>query len=194
MMRPGKSRADGREHADSTGKGIMRKVKLLIGRILYLGASRLPESFSWINIGQKQIRAFCGKLILAKCGKKVNIEKGASFPSSVELGDYSGIGVRAQINGKVIIGKNVMMGPDVCIYVINHAFDRTDIPMNMQGFAPEKPVIIEDDVWIGARVIILPGVHIGIGAVIGAGAVVTKDVPDYAVVGGNPARILKMRQ
>lgn len=172
----------------------MRKIKLLIGRILYLGASHLPASFYWINIGQKQIRAFCGKLILAKCGRNVNIEKGASFPSSVELGDNSGIGIRAQINGKVIIGKNVMMGPDVCIYVRNHAFDRTDVPMNRQGFAPEKPVVIEDDVWIGARVIILPGVHIGTGVVIGAGAVVTKDVPDYAVVGGNPARILKMRK
>ena len=172
----------------------MRKIKLLIGRILYLGASHLPASFFWINIGQKQIRAFCGKLILEKCGKGVNIEKGANFPSSMELGDYSGIGIRAQINGKVIVGKNVMMGPDVCIYVRNHAFDRTDIPMNLQGFAPEKPVVIEDDVWIGARVIILPGVHIGTGAVLGAGAVVTKDVPDYAVVGGNPARILKMRK
>lgn len=172
----------------------MRKIKLLIGRILYLGASHLPESFFWINIGQKQIRAFCGKLILEKCGKCVNIEKGANFPSSAELGDNSGIGIRAQINGKVVIGKNVMMGPDVCIYARNHAFDRTDIPMNLQGFAPEKPVVIEDDVWIGAKVIILPGVHIGTGAVIGAGAVVTKDVPDYAIVGGNPARILKMRK
>ena len=112
----------------------------------------------------------------------------------MELGDNSGIGIRAQINGKVIIGNNVMMGPDVCIYVRNHAFDRTDIPMNLQGFTPEKPVVIEDDVWIGARVIILPGVHIGTGAVIGVGAVITKNVPDYAVVGGNPARILKMRK
>ena len=172
----------------------MRKIKLLIGRIFYLGASNLPGSFARVNIGQKQIRALCGKMILSKCGKKVNIEKGASFTSSVELGDHSGIGIRAQINGKVIIGKNVMMGPDVCIYAINHAFDRTDIPMNLQGVTPEKPVAIGDDVWIGARVIILPGVHIGTGAVIGAGAVVTKDVPDYAVVGGNPARILKLRK
>lgn len=172
----------------------MPKIKLLLGRILYLGASHLPESFFWINIGQKQIRAFCGKLILSKCGKNVNIEKGAIFPSSAELGDNSGIGIRAQINGKVIIGKNVMMGPDVCIYAINHAFNRVDIPMNFQGFAPEKPVVIGDDVWIGARVIILPGIRIGTGVVIGAGAVVTRDVPDYAVVGGNPARILKMRK
>jgi maltose O-acetyltransferase len=133
-------------------------------------------------------------LILSKCGKDVNIEKGAAFPSSVELGNNSGIGIRAQINGKTIIGKNVMMGPDVCIYARNHAFDRVDIPMNLQGFALEKQVVIGDDVWIGARVIILPGVHIGTGAVIGAGVVVTKDVPNYAVVGGNPAHILKMRK
>ena len=179
-----------------TGKvygGSMRKIKLLIGRILYLFASHLPESYYWINFGQKQIRAFCGKLILEKCGRGVNIEKGANFPSSAELGDNSGIGIRAQINGKVIIGKSVMMGPDVCIYAINHATDRVDIPINLQGVAPEAPVVIGDDVWIGARAIILPGVHVGAGAVIGAGAVVTKDVPDYAVVGGNPARILKMR-
>lgn len=174
--------------------GIMRKVKLLIGRIVYLFASHLPASFFWINIGQKQIRAFCGKLILTRCGKCVNIEKGAELSSSVELGDYSGIGIRARIGGRTIIGKHVMMGPDVSIYVRNHMYDRTDIPMDQQGFSDERPVIIDDDVWIGARVIILPGVHIGTGAVIGAGAVVTKDVPDYAVVGGNPARILKMRK
>lgn len=172
----------------------MRKIKLLISRILYLFASLLPSSFFWVNIGQKQIRAFCGKLILTQCGKCVNIEKGAVFSSSVELGDYSGIGIRSQIGGRTIIGKHVMMGPDVSIFVRNHVFSRTDIPMDQQGFSEEKPVTIADDVWIGAKVIILPGVHIGTGAVIGAGAVVTKDVPDYAVVGGNPARILKMRK
>ena len=53
--------------------GIMRKIKLLIGRVLYLFASHLPESFFWLNIGQKQIRAFCGKLILEKCGKGVKL-------------------------------------------------------------------------------------------------------------------------
>jgi maltose O-acetyltransferase len=66
--------------------------------------------------------------------------------------------------------------------------------MNKQGIDVERPIVIDDDVWIGARVIILPGVHIGTGAVIGAGAVVTKDVPAYAVVGGNPARVIKMRK
>ena len=129
-----------------------------------------------------------------KVRKRVNIEKCAVFPSCVELGDFSGIGVRAQISGKVTIGKNVMMGPDVCIYARNHAYDRLDIPMNRQGFAPEQPIVIGDDVWIGARVIILPGVKVGTGSIVGAGAVVTKDVPDYAVVGGNPAHVIKMRK
>jgi len=86
-----------------------------------------------------------------------------------------------------------MMGPDVMIYTQNHRFDRIDIPMIEQGNTEPKPVVIEDDVWIAARSIILPGVTIGKGAVIAAGAVVTKDVPPYTVVGGVPARKIKLR-
>ena len=65
--------------------------------------------------------------------------------------------------------------------------------MCQQGFSDSKPVRIGDDVWIGMRVTILPGVTVGSHCIIGAGAVVTKDVPDYAIVGGNPARILRTR-
>ena len=172
----------------------MRTLKIITGKFLYFFFSKLPSSFSRIKVGQKCLRGFCGKLILVKCGKNVNIEKGAKFSPSVELGNNSGIGINAHLDGKVIIGNDVMMGPDVCIFVRNHKFDRTDIPMNMQGATIERPVIIGDDVWIGARVIILPGVKIGNGAIIGAGSVVTKDVPDYAIVGGNPAEIKKYRK
>lgn len=66
--------------------------------------------------------------------------------------------------------------------------------MCQQGLSEPRPVLIEDDVWIGARVIILPGVKVGKGSVIGAGSVVTKDVMPYTVVGGNPARVLKGRE
>ena len=86
------------------------------------------------------------------------------------------------------------MGPECIIYTRNHAFSRTDIPMREQGFSEEKPVYIGDDVWIGGRVTILPGVHIGKGAIVGAGAVVTKDVPEYSIVGGNPAKIIRFRK
>ena len=125
--------------------------------------------------------------------QNINIEKGAEFDPEIKIGDNSGIGVDCMLSGKIIIGKNVMMAQQCIMYSYSHAFDRLDIPMCEQGFEEETPLIIGDDVWIGARVIILPGVKIGNHAILGAGAVVTKDVPDYAVVGGSPARILKMR-
>lgn len=173
----------------------MGKLKKIVGFGLYRGiAKHLPPSQFFVNIGQKQLRAFCGKLILAKCGKNVNIEKGAVFSSKVELGDRSGIGVDADIKGKCVIGNNVMMGPQCIIYTRNHKFDDVSIPMREQGFQEEKPVYIGDDVWIGSRVTILPGVKIGSHSIIGAGAVVTKDVPEWAIVGGNPAVVKKFRK
>ncbi len=172
----------------------MRKIKIAIGRILYgLIAKHLPISYNFLGGGGKCMRRLCGKLILLKCGKNVNIEKGAVFSSHVSLGDNSGIGICASVGGEVQIGDNVMMGPHCTFYSRNHAFDRTDIPMCQQGFQEEKPIIIGNDVWIGGHVIILPGVHVGNGAIIGAGAVVTKDVPDCAIVGGNPAKVIKYR-
>ena len=86
-----------------------------------------------------------------------------------------------------------MMGTDVNIITRNHRFDRTDIPMMEQGFEEERPVYIGNDVWIGDRVLILPGVHIGDGSIIAAGAVVTKDVPPYSIVAGVPARKIRDR-
>jgi maltose O-acetyltransferase len=132
-------------------------------------------------------------LIHKSCGSNVNIEIGAEFDSNVTLGNNSGIGIRAIIGREVYIGDDVMMGPECIIYTANHRFDRIDIPMREQGFLDIKPVVIGNDVWIGGRVIILPGVRIGDGAIIGAGAVVSKDVPPYAIVGGVPAKVLKYR-
>ena len=108
------------------------------------------------------------------------------------MGENSGLGINARVTGPLTIGSDVMIGPDVMIFTQNHETERLDIPMRLQT-APKKPVSIGDDVWIAARAIILPGVKIGRGAIIGAGAVVTKDVPEYAVVGGSPARIIKFR-
>ena len=169
-------------------------IKKCIGFFLYnFIAKAMPISNSKINIGQRKFRAFCGRLILKKCGRNVNIEKGAVFSSRVSLGDNSGIGKKAILQGEVIIGDNVLMGPECIIYTRNHCFDRIDIPIREQGYNAEEPVVIGNDVWIGGRVIILPGVHIGNHSIIGAGAVVSKDVPDYAIVAGVPAKVLKYR-
>ena len=88
--------------------------------------------------------------------------------------------------------EKVMMAPYVALIAANHNVSRTDVPMNQQG-AYEKQITIEDDVWIGYGAKILAGVTVGKGAVIGAGAVVTKNVAPYAVVGGIPAKEIKMR-
>ena len=171
----------------------MRSLKIAFGKFLYLFAKWLPVSYQILGGFGQRMRKICGKLILVSCGKNVNIERGAVFSSHVSLGDNSGIGINASRTGSVIIGKNVMMGPYCTMYSRNHAFSRMDVPMCEQGYQPEEPIVIEDDVWIGGHVIILPGVHISKGAIIGAGAVVTKDVPEYAIVGGNPAKIIKFR-
>jgi maltose O-acetyltransferase len=171
-----------------------KKIRKTLALMCYYSLGRfLPES-SHSTISKKIRGGLCG-IIFKKCGKNVNVEKGAyfGFGSSVEIGDNSGIGINCHIYGPVSIGCDVMMAPDVVILTKNHKYDRLDIPMRLQGATEVKPVIIKDDVWIGIRSIILPGVEISKGVIVGAGSVVTKNIPEYAVVGGSPAKIIKLR-
>lgn len=174
---------------------MVKNVKKIAGIVLFRAAARyLPASYRKLAGGfSKRFRAFCTRLMLDECGSNVNIEKGADFPLNIKIGNNSGIGKDSIVGAYTQIGDNVMMGEACFIYTRNHKTDRLDIPMCSQGFDEYKPVIISDDVWIGARVTILPGAKIGKGAIIGAGAVVTGEIPDYAVVGGVPARIIKYR-
>ena len=170
------------------------KIKIIFG---YLGLrimNVLPANGSWPNLFQQEIRAFFAQFFLAKAGKKINIQRFSYFSHRCTIGDYSGIGEHSHLYGVVEIGKYVMMGSHCTIYTQNHAFSRTDIPMCFQGAQNEKKVIIDDDVWIGGNVTILPGVHVHKGSIIGASAVVTKDVPEYSIVAGNPAIIIKYRK
>lgn len=170
------------------------KLKQYVGYGLYSLAKHLPVSYGKGGKIWKCCRGGATKLMLMKCGNNINIEKNATFSMRTEIGNNSGIGVNAHLYGKVIIGDNVMMAPDCIIYVRNHESSQVDVPMCEQGSTEEKPVIIGNDVWIGGRVIILPGVKIGNGAIIGAGSVVTKDVLEYDIVAGNPARVIRNRK
>ena len=127
----------------------------------------------------------------------LNVEQGAYFGNGRDftVGSHVGLGKDFKsLNRIVTIDDYLMMGEDVLFLGGGHNFDRIDIPMGAQGGKGKTPLHIAGAVWIGARAIILPGCQrIGHGAIIGAGAVVTKDVPDWAVVGGNPARVLKFR-
>lgn len=110
------------------------------------------------------------------------------------VGAGSAIGALSWIgaSGHVAIGTDVLLGPRVTILPENHVFRSVHHTIKSQGVARTR-VIIEDDCWIGAASTILAGVRIGKGSIVAAGAVVTKDVPPFSIVGGVPARILKSR-
>lgn len=108
----------------------------------------------------------------------------------VTIGDYSRIGIHCTVIGPVCIGHHVNLAQGITVTALNHNFNDTNRRIDEQGITT-KPVVIGDDVWIGANAVILPGVSIGSHAVIAAGAVVTSDVEDYTVVGGVPAKVIK---
>ena len=167
--------------------------------ILYYAILRYLPQYSLRGTEFKNIRSSTCRYIFLKCGKNVNVKKGAQFGmgKNIEIGNNSDIGLNAYIagcdsGGKLIIGNNVIMAPEVAILTLKHNYNKKDVPINEQGFEASK-VVIEDDVWIGYRTTILPGVKIGKGSVIASGAVVTEDVDQYTVVGGVPAKVIKKR-
>lgn len=108
----------------------------------------------------------------------------------VIIGDDTRIGIHNTIIGPVTIGNHVNLAQGITVTALNHNFKDTSLLIDEQGFST-KPIVIEDDVWIGANAVILPGVTIGKHVVVAAGAVVTKDVPDNTIVGGVPAKEIK---
>lgn len=111
------------------------------------------------------------------------------------MGENAALNINVVVDadgGTVRIGAHATVGPGTVIRAANHRFDRLDTPIMFQGHEYGE-VVIDDDVWIAANCTVVPGVHIGRGAVVGAGAVVTKDVEPYTVVAGVPARFIRRR-
>ena len=108
----------------------------------------------------------------------------------VTIGDHTRIGIHCTVIGPVSIGNNVNLAQGITVTALNHNYEDVTRRIDEQGIST-KPVVIGDDVWIGANAVILPGVTIGRHVVVAAGAVVTKDVPDYCVVAGVPAKVVK---
>ena len=180
------------------GKNTTEKIRfikrLIFWSAYYLFARHLPRSHVAYSFGSRKIRAFILKRLFKKFGEKVNIEPKILFfnMSETEIGDYSGIGMNSLV-GTIKIGRDVMIGEKLIAISRSHNFTDINIPMREQGWRQDRPIIIEDDVWIGSRVIILPGTIIGRGSIVGAGAVVTRNIPPYTIVAGNPAKVIGQR-
>lgn len=137
-----------------------------------------------------RIRVALLRRLAGRCGRNINVLSGAEIgaPHNLEIGDNSAIGLGCYLSclDKVRIGERVLMGPGVMIYTSNHVWDPNGRTYFRQG-EQLAPVAIGDDAWIGARAILLPGVVIGKGCTVAAGAVVTKNTSDYSVMAGVPA-------
>lgn len=170
----------------------MKKILLIIyyGILQHLPMQPMP--------GYKffyKLRYYALSKIIKSCGKDVIVKNKCTFGngSRLTVGDRSQLGQNSRLGGEIEIGDDVLMGPDVVMMATSHSIDNIDTPINQQGPATEKKISIGSDVWIGTRVIILPGVTIGNHSVIAAGAVVTKSFPEYSIIGGVPAKLIRSR-
>lgn len=155
-----------------------------------------PEA--WIS-PEARIHPRTGRI---RIGSRSSIAAGVTLQGNVDLGENCsvqtgsiliGYGSREDPSGRIRIGNNVRIAPYVQMIAANHRFDDTSRTISGQGLDP-KPITIEDDVWVAGRVILTAGVTVGTGSVLAAGAVVTRDVPAWSIVGGVPAKILKSRK
>jgi maltose O-acetyltransferase len=163
--------------------------------LYYVLASHLPDLAFPGGGTFNSMRCATLRMVLPRFGARNEID------SRVYIGDGSdvSIGSRCQINrgcrlNRVSIGDNVMLGPDVFVVGQLHRTDDLGVPMVDQGEYTKEPTAIEDDVWVGARAVIMPGTRVGMGSIVGAGAVVTRDVDPYTVVGGVPAKLIRKRE
>lgn len=165
-------------------------------------------SLHMLNNIKNRVKLFAKKLLLRKKG--VIIHNNCTFPSvkflgnaliepycrlngdpEIVIGNNFYMNVGCHILGEIKIGDNVQIGPKTVIWGRDHGISKFELIRNQPHV--KKPIIIGNDVWIGANVTILKGVNIGDGAVIGAGSVVTKDIPEYAIAVGNPAKVIGYR-
>jgi len=179
---------------------VWRRQKVGFGRSFFIGlyyglAIHLPDTpMPGSTIGM-YLRRLCARHIFRKLGPRSKVGRGVNFGSgiAIEMGRDSAIGVRSWIANDTVIGDDVMMAPEVVILSGSHDFEDVERPMREQGGTARQRVVIGSDVWIGTRAIILRGVTVGDHSIVGAGAVVTRDVPPWSIVGGNPARLIRNR-
>jgi acetyltransferase-like isoleucine patch superfamily enzyme len=165
----------------------------------------LPVGFSYLLLNVFQftpgiigfgMRYVAVKRLAKKCGKFVSIYPGVFFLNidQLEIDDYVSIHQMCYLEafGGLQIGSNAAIGHGASLISLEHDYLQRSIPMR-DAKVIGKPIIVDDDVWIGAGVKVLAGVTLGKGSVIGTGAVVTKDVPEFSIAAGVPAKVISKR-
>ena len=155
----------------------------------YLFATRLPDqSFPGGRVSRLIREGLCRRLFAA-AGADIDVGSHVFIGDGryIRIGSRSGLGSGSRVYG-AIIGEDVICGPGVLFLRENHRYGDLSRPIRSQAFTEPTLPVVGDGAWIGERAIILPGRRIGEGAIVGAGAVVTRDVRPYEIVGGNPAR------
>ncbi len=169
----------------------MKKIKLIL---YYLFVSRLPNSWWPGGPLYNRLRTACLQGVI-RVGKNTKIQRSVY----VGNGNHIEIGSNCLINelvrlDNVTIGNNVMIARESIVLGKMHESANPDIPMSQQGVKDVEKTHIEDDVWLGLRVVVMPGVRIRTGCIIAAGGVVTKDTEPYGIYGGVPAKLIKKRK
>ena len=164
--------------------------------IYYIFLRHLPSTSMPFGNFFNKLRSFIASKIFKSSGKDIVVKKGAYFGRGnlIEIGDRSQIGENARIEHDTKIGNDVMMGLEVLILSTRHSISNIDEPMISQGYDQRLPVKIKDGAWIGGRSIILPGITVGENSIVAAGSVVTKDVNEFEIVGGSPAKLIRNRK
>ncbi len=173
----------------------MKKIRRIISLLFYYAvASKLPnyafpggKVYNWLRVNS--MRGFMKVGHHSRVMRDVYVGNG----KGIEIGDYCRVNEKVRLDN-VKIGNHVMIARESVILGKTHETIDLETPMEQQGNIPTPQTVIGDDVWLGLRVTLMPGLKISKGSIIGAGAVVTKDVKEYSIVGGIPAKLIKYRK
>ncbi len=178
----------------SVGKGTVfgRGITLQHSRKISMGKNCVIDEYCKLSAqGNDQSVIVLGNEVLLGRSTVLGTRDGL-----IEIDDFCNIGANCRLGttSKIKFGKHVLLAANCYIGGAAHQFDRLDVPIMRQGYESRGGVVVEDDVWLGANVIILDGVTVGTGSVIGAGSVVTKDIPPYSIAVGVPAKVKGTRK
>ncbi len=173
-----------------TGKDIAEVLKYLVSPTLYKRLAALFGYYIHDHVAPVTQMTLKGN---PRIHPTASLRQG----TNITLGENGHINqyccIWASPDSRIVLGDNLLMGPGCKIFSSNHSAERLDVPMNVQPFR-EADITIGNDVWLGANTVVTAGVSIGEGTIVAAGAVVTKDLPEYVIAGGIPAKVIKERR